>query len=129
MQAEGYVFFELYVEDLAHYVSIFRDALEFRVVEEEPDFVKLGSSHGTVLLNATTGLDPSHPFFAYRSHASRGMGVELGIVTRDLEKARSVVKLIAGCTVSDVTTQEWGMRDFRILSREGYFFRVTTPDE
>jgi len=129
MQADGYVFFELYVEDLEHYVAIFRDALGFRVIEDDGDFVKLGSSHGTVLLNATTSLPPDHPFAAYLSQPSRGMGVELGVVTRDLDRARTAALVLEGCVVSEITTQEWGMRDFRVRSREGYFFRVTTPDD
>ncbi len=129
MQADGHLFFELYVVDLPHHVAIFRDGLGFRVVEDDGDFVKLESSHGTVLLNAAAALPAGHPFASFRQHASRGMGVELGIVTRELERARSAALLLPGVVVSEVTTQEWGMRDFRIRSREGYFFRVTTPDE
>ena len=128
MQADGYLFFELYVVSLAHYVSIFRDALGFEVVEREDDFVKLQSPHGTVLLNATTSLPEGHPFASYRSHASRGLGVELGIVTADLEKAWIAARALAGCVVSEIAHQEWGMSDFRIQSLEGYFFRVTTRD-
>ncbi len=128
MQADGYVFFELYVVDVAHYVAIFRGALGFRVIEEEDDFVKLRSSHGTVLLNAMKDLPSDHPFVAYRSQASRGYGVEMGFVTRALEPAREAALAIPGCVVTEITHQEWGMSDFRILSREGYFFRVTTPD-
>ena len=128
MQATGHLFVELYVEDVAHYVAIFRDALDFVVIDEEDDFVKLRASHGTVLLNATPRLPPSHPFAEYRAHSTRGMGVEIGFVTDDLEKARQAAMGLAGCVVSEVTHQEWGMSDFRILSREGYYFRVTTPD-
>ncbi len=129
MQRDQYVFFELYVVDLLHHVTIFRDALGFRVVEEDEDFVKLASSHGTVLLNSTRDLPRTHPFADYRERSPRGMGVELGVVTRELEKARRASLLIEGCTVSEISTQEWGMSDFRIQSREGYFLRVTTPDE
>ncbi len=129
MQADGYLFFELYVDDLRHYVAIFEEALGFRVVEDDDDFVKLASSHGTVLLNATKSLPAEHPFAAFRAQRSRGLGVELGVVTRDLDLARSRALALPGCVVTEVTTQEWGMRDFRILSREGYFFRVTTPDD
>ena len=49
-------------------------------------------------------------------------------MTRDLEKARTAALQIPGCAVSEVTHQEWGMSDFRILSLEGYYFRITTPD-
>jgi len=128
MQAAGYLFVELYVQDLAHYTAIFRDALGFDIVDDEEGFVKLRSRHATVLLNATTELPLDHPFKDYRAHAKRGLGVEIGFVTEDLERARRASLAIPGCVVTPVTHQEWGMSDFRILSREGYFFRVTTPD-
>ena len=129
MQKDGYVFIELYVKDLAHYVAIFRDALGLEVLEDDGDFVKLRSSHGTVLLNAMSDLPATHPFADYRSRPMpHGMGVEIGFVTTDLERARQAALAIPGCVVSEITHQEWGMSDFRIVSREGYFFRVTTPD-
>jgi hypothetical protein len=128
MQAAGHLFVELYVTDLGHYVSIFRDALGFALVEDDPDFVKLQTSHATVLLNATTELPGSHPFTAFRQHAQRGMGVEIGFVVTRLDEARRAALQIPGCVVSEVTHQEWGMSDFRILSREGYYLRVTTPE-
>ena len=128
MQADGYLFVELYVVDLAHYVAIFRDALGFRILEEDPDFVKLQSAHATVLLNAASELPSRHPFVGYRARSPRGDGVEIGFVTRDLDGARRAALAIPGCLVSEVTHQEWGMSDFRMLSREGYYLRVTTPD-
>jgi hypothetical protein len=128
MQQNGFVFFEIYVTDLAHYRAIFEDGLGMRVVEDDGDFVKLKSSLGTVLLNAMKDLPPDHPFARYREVPLRGLGVELGIVTTDLAAAHARVHAIAGCVVSDIVTQEWGMSDFRIRTREGYFFRVTTPD-
>ena len=127
MQADGFVFFEIYVTDLAHHTAIFRDALGFRVVEDDGDFVKLKSPHGTVLLNSMT-LPATHTFAEHRTAPRRGMGVEMGIVTVDLEACWTRAKALSGCVVTDIVTQEWGMSDFRILSREGYFFRVTTPD-
>jgi hypothetical protein len=128
MQANGFVFFEIYVTDLAHYRAIFEHGLAMKVVEDDGDFVKLKSSYGTVLLNAMTDLPKDHPFARYRDVSSRGLGVEMGIVTVDLAAAHARTRTIEGCVVSDVVTQEWGMSDFRIRTREGYFFRVTTPD-
>jgi hypothetical protein len=128
MQANGFVFFEIYVTDLAHYRAIFESGLAMTVAEDDGDFLKLKSAYGTVLLNAMTNLPKDHPFAHYRDIPSRGMGVEMGIVTVDLAAAHARTKTIPGCVVSDVVTQEWGMSDFRIRTREGYFFRVTTPD-
>jgi predicted enzyme related to lactoylglutathione lyase len=127
MQANGFVFFEIYVVDLAHYKAIFADALGMKVLEDEPDFVKLASAYGTVLLNSMV-LPATHPFARYRDLPSKGMGVEMGIVTTDLDAAQARAKKLDGCVVSDIVHQEWGMSDFRIQTREGYYFRVTTPD-
>jgi hypothetical protein len=128
MQANGFVFFEIYVVDLAHYTAIFRDGLAMKVVEDDDDFVKLKSAYGTVLLNSMTNLPETHPFARYRDIPQRGMGVEMGVVTVDLAAAHERTMRVPGCTVSDVAHQEWGMSDFRIRTKEGYFFRVTTPD-
>jgi lactoylglutathione lyase len=127
VRRDGFVFVELYVEEPAYYVRIFRDALGFEVVRDEGDFVQLQSERGMVLLNAFVDPDPGHPFEHYRSEARRGIGVEIGIVTDHLEKTWAAAKRIEGCVVSDVVVQEWGMTDYRILTPHGYYLRVTTP--
>jgi hypothetical protein len=129
MQASGFVFVELFVENLAHYVALFRDVLGFTLTEDDGDFVKLRSPQGLVLLNASADLPPDHPFATVRGETKRGLGVEIVIVTEDLPGAWKRAKKLEGCTVSAVVAQEWGASDFRILSREGYFFRVSTPQE
>jgi hypothetical protein len=129
MRQNGFVFAELYVEEPAYYVRIFRDALGFRVARDEGDFVELRSERGIVLLNAFDDLAEGHPFEGYRANRKRGIGVELGIVTDALEKVWTAAKAIEGCVVSEIVHQEWGMSDFRILTPHGYYFRVTTPPE
>jgi hypothetical protein len=126
VRAPGFVFVELYVEEPAYYVRIFRDALGFDVVRDEGDFVELRSPRGMVLLNALPDPDPGHPFEHYRSVARRGVGVEIGIVTDRIEESWAAAKRIEGCVVSDVVAQEWGMTDYRILTPHGYYLRVTT---
>ncbi len=127
MQADGYVFVELYVEDPAYYVRLFRDALGFTVARDEGDFVALRSRQGTVLLNAFTDPEPGHPFEHYRDQPRRGLGVEIGIVTERAAEAWAAARAIEGCVVGELVTQEWGMTDFRILTPHGYYLRVTTP--
>jgi hypothetical protein len=127
LRADGFVFVELYVEEPAYYVRIFRDALEFEVVRDEGDFVQLRSKRGMILLNAFEDPDAGHPFEHYRREKRRGMGVEIGIVTDHLERTWAKARLVEGCVVSDVVVQEWGMTDYRILTPHGYYLRVTTP--
>ncbi len=127
LRAEGFVFVELYVEEPALYVRIFRDALGFAVTRDEGDFVELRSKRAIVLLNTFEEPDAGHPFEHFRTERRRGIGVEIGIVTERIHEAWSAAKAIAGISVSDVVTQEWGMTDFRILTPHGYYLRVTTP--
>ncbi len=125
-RAEGFVFVELYVPDPAYYVRIFRDALGFEVVRDEGDFVELRSKRGLVLLNRFDDPDPGHPFEHYR-RGRCGLGVEIGIFSEDLEGSWARAKLVQGCEVTAIVRQEWGMTDFRILTPQGYYLRVTTP--
>jgi catechol 2,3-dioxygenase-like lactoylglutathione lyase family enzyme len=128
MQADGFVFFEIYVADLAAYVRLFKDALGFELAEDDGDFVKLRSAKGSVLLNAMRTLPPEHPFHDFRRVPKRGFGVELGVVTTRLDEAWRAARALDGFQVTDVVTQDWGMSDFRVLTPEGYYLRVTTPD-
>jgi hypothetical protein len=126
LRQPGFVFVELYVEDPAYYVRIFRDALGFEVVRDEGTFVELRSARGLVILNAFEDADAGHPFEDYRQEKRRGLGVEIGIVTDRLRATWERARQIEGCVVSDVVTQEWGMTDYRILTPHGYYLRVTT---
>jgi lactoylglutathione lyase len=129
VQAAGYVFVELYVEDSRCYLRIFRDALGFEVVRDEGDWVELRSreGHGTVILNQFDDPDAGHPFERYRDAPRRGVGVEIGIVVDDVRSAWERARRIEGCEVTDIVRQEWGMTDFRILTPHGYYLRVTEP--
>jgi uncharacterized glyoxalase superfamily protein PhnB len=133
MQTDGHVFFELYVSDLASYVRLFRDALGMAIVhddddEDDPDFAKLRTPHGTVLLNSMDDLPATHPFAGFKATPRRGFGVELGLVIDDLDAAWAKARALPDCAVTEITTQPWGMRDFRVTTKEGYFLRVTTSD-
>ena len=127
LRVAGFVFVELYVEEPAYYVRIFRDALGFQVTRDEGDFVELRSAHAIVLLNTFEEPDAGHPFEHFRAERRRGLGVEIGIVSEKIHEAWGAAKAIEGLSVSDVVTQEWGMTDFRIVTPHGYYLRVTTP--
>ncbi len=127
MQAQGSVFVELFVRDLAHHKALFQDALGLSVVDEEPAFLKLRSLRGTILLNAEP-LPPGHVFAPPAPPPPHGWGVEIGIVVKDLVRAWEATQRIVGCSVSEIVTQDWGMSDFRVRTAEGFVLRVTTPD-
>jgi len=126
MRKDGFIFVELFVEDLNYYARIF-ESVGFSVARRESDFVELKSQRGIVLLNSFDDPDPGHPFEHFRDEKRRGVGVEIGIVCESIEVAWKAAKQIEGCAVSDIVHQDWGMTDFRILTPTGYYLRITTP--
>lgn len=129
MSRDGTVFVELYVEEPAYYVRIFRDVLGFEVARDEGDFVELRSRHSTVFLNAFGEPEAGHPFEHYRAERRRGVGVEIGVEIEEERLARvwAEARRLEGCTVSDIVQQDWGKTDFRIVTPHGYYLRITTP--
>ncbi|MFI5302029.1 MAG: VOC family protein [Polyangiales bacterium] len=123
--APGAVYVELFVDDLAHHVAIFRDGLGFEIVEDEGEFVKLATPTALVMLNAERDLDDDHPFAQLRRGARRGLGCELVFVVADVHRTREKMCVIDGCAPTAIVDQEWGMSDFRVTTRDGYYLRVT----
>jgi hypothetical protein len=124
----GAAYVELMVDDLAHHVAIFRDVLGFAMIEDEGEFVKLATDHALVLLNAERDLGEGHPFADVAHGARRGLGCELVFVTGALGAAHAKAVAI-GLSPTPIVAQEWGMSDFRLLTRDGYYLRVTAPTE
>ena len=130
MQTPGHVFVELYVEDMEYYLHLVRDVLDFAVVRAEDGWAELRSSHGTIILNRHDDPEPGHPFERFARVARRGFGVEIGIVCesrQDLSDKWARARRVDRCLVTDIVDREWGMTDFRILTPQGYYLRVTTP--
>ena len=129
MTAPGSVFVELFVPEIGPYVALFRDVLGFTLVDDDGDFAKLESQRGLVLLQASTDLPADHPFADLARGGRRGLGVEIGVAVSDLRAAWTRAKTLPDCTVSDIVPQEWGTSDFRIVTREGYYLRVSDPSD
>lgn len=58
-----------------------------------------------------------------------GSGSELVISVENLEEVYNKVKDSIAKEVGEIKQQEWGLRDFRFLLPDGYYIRVTEPDE
>jgi lactoylglutathione lyase len=58
------------------------------------------------------------------------IGVELVLEVDDLDASRERVRTAGWAIVDEMTIQPWGLRDFRLLDRDGYYLRITqhAPD-
>ena len=118
MPQSGFVFVELYTQDIPYYISLFKTVCGMQVLRDEGGFAELRSDTARVLLNADTDADlpEGHPFRGkVGGPAGKGVGVEIGVVVADLQAAHQAASGIKGCTVSPVLRQEWGLSDFRVI--------------
>jgi catechol 2,3-dioxygenase-like lactoylglutathione lyase family enzyme len=127
MRKPGFVFVELYTQRLDEYASFFQKVCALRLVREEGGFSELRSATAMVLLNADKELPQGHPFQDRLVGSNQGIGVEIGIVVNDLAAARKTALQFSGWTVSDIRHQEWGLTDFRVITPDGYYLRLTDP--
>lgn len=54
------------------------------------------------------------------------MGVELVLEVDDLDRDRARVLAAGWPVVEDVQLRPWGLRDFRLVDPDGYYWRVTS---
>ena len=53
------------------------------------------------------------------------MGVEVGLVVADLDKTFAAAKGQGWKISSGIGLRPWGLRDFRVLSPDGFYLRFT----
>jgi len=70
--------------------------------------------------------DPDHPLVRGARGVPRGLGVEIVLEVDDLDELHGRLTGL-GSDVSPLKTQDWGLRDFRVLDPDGYYLRITTP--
>lgn len=128
MRQPGFIFVELFTQDLSGYTDFFQTVTEFKLNRKEETFVQLRSERSEILLNSTKDFSTGHPFRGKVPNRGEVVVVEIGILVGDLDKAYAAVrkfkewKIVAG-----ITRQPWGPRDFRVLSPDGYYLRFTEP--
>jgi lactoylglutathione lyase len=53
--------------------------------------------------------------------------LRLELYVDDIERSFAFYTNALGFDVSPLKTQDWGLRDFRVLDPDGYYLRITTP--
>jgi catechol 2,3-dioxygenase-like lactoylglutathione lyase family enzyme len=112
---------EIFPDDLDITVDFYTRVLGFQLVRDErtqlSPYVSL--TLGRVRLGAARRprVDPSM--------RRPPVGVELVIEVEDLDDAMARVQAAEWPVDEELTTQPWGLRDFRLLDPSGYYWRVT----
>ena len=127
LRKPGFVFMELATTRVEDYFTFFESVADFKLMSRKPGYVVAHSE-----LAELTFIDPKfwtngHPFSGKLTGSGQGVGIEIGIVVADLDKAYAAVKFQdKGWPISTgIVRRPWGSRDFRVLASEGYYFRFT----
>ena len=123
----GFLFLELFTPHASDYIRFLQTVAGFRLVREETGFAELRSEMGEVMVNSGKALPAGHPFYGKILGHDQGVGVEIGIVVADLTVARRAALQCNGWSVTDIHRQRWGQSDFRVVTGDGYYFRLTEP--
>jgi lactoylglutathione lyase len=114
---------ELFPADLDVTVAFYVGVLAFEVMRDErrtaSPYVALG--RGSVALGAAARPPVSDP--GYRRPP---VGVELVLEVDDLDVDRARVEAAGWRVTEEITKRPWGLRDFRLLDPDGYYWRITT---
>lgn len=128
LRKPGFVFVELFTQDLPGYIDFFNTVAGFKLIRKEGTFVQLQSERAEILLNSTKNLPMGHPCPDKVSRNGRVVVIEIGVVVANLDRAYVAARKFKGWTITDgIARQPWGSRDFRVLSPDGYYLRFTEP--
>jgi len=118
------------LELFADHVAPLRDFLErvlgFASSQGQPDYVELTLGDVTIGLGSVAGLPPGHPLRPASAGERKGLGVEIVIETDDVDAAYEHARASGFPVSAPLLQRPWGLRDFRVVAPEGYYFRVTS---
>src|SRR5262249_49713722 len=117
LRQPGFLFLELTVSDFDGNIKFFQDVAGYKVTRKEANFVILQTERGELLLNGRNRFRDTP--------ANRSGGVEVGLVVADLDETYAAAKKFDWRITSGIAKQPWGVRDFRVLSPDGYYLRFT----
>jgi lactoylglutathione lyase len=128
LRKPGFIFMELGTTHVEEYFTFFESVADFRLMSRQPGYLVARSD-----LAELTFIDPkfwsgSHPFNGKLTGSGQGLGIEIGIVVADLDKACAAALKFKdkGWPISTgIVRRPWGVRDFRVLAPDGYYLRFT----
>jgi len=115
---------EIFPVDLDRAVDFYVRVLGFALVRDERDTESpyIYMRRGDVRVGAVPSWAPE-PDAETRTPP---VGVELVLEVDDLEAERERVAAAGWPVTQELTDRPWGLRDFRLVDPDGYYWRITT---
>jgi len=131
LRQPGFLFLELYTQDVKGYQAFLEAVAGYKAEKVEGNWATLVTERGEIMLNGVK--DPGampEPFRGKLTGQGQGIGVEIGLVVEDLDKsyAEATKYRDKGWKItSGIVSRPWGVRDYRIVTPDGYYLRFTEP--
>jgi lactoylglutathione lyase len=128
LRKPGFTFMELGTERVDDYFSFFENVAGFRLTRKMPGYIDSRSDLAELTFVAPKFWGAGHPFNGKITGSGQGVGIEIGIVVADLDKSYAAALKFKdkGFPISTgIVRRPWGVRDFRVLAPDGYYFRFT----
>jgi len=128
LRKPGFVFMELSTTRVEDYLSFFESVADFKLVMRKPGYLEACSDLAELSFIDPKYWSTGHPFSGKLTGSGQGVGIEIGIVVADLDKAYAAAVKFQdkGWPISTgIVHRPWGVRDFRVLAPDGYYLRFT----
>jgi catechol 2,3-dioxygenase-like lactoylglutathione lyase family enzyme len=118
--------FELFSRDVEASIAFFTRVLGFAAGGVDPSYAELRLGNVVIGLASVDGLPAGHPLRPRDGDERLGLGVEIVVETDDVDAAYRLA-VDSGYGVSaELRERPWELRDFRVVSPDGYYVRVTS---
>lgn len=128
LRKSGFFFAEFATTRGEDYLSFFQSVADFHAIRHDAGYIEAESERSQLTFIDPKFWGPGHPFHGKLTGTGQGLGIEFGIVVADLDKAYAAAQQFKdkGFPISTgIVLRPWGVRDFRVLAAEGYYFRFT----
>jgi predicted enzyme related to lactoylglutathione lyase len=125
MTSEESLRFELFSRDILATAAFLERVLGFSTIRAEVTYFELQLGSVAIGLSPIHVLPQGHPLKAAGGERL-GLGVEIVIETEDVEAAHERARTHGQHSLTPLAARPWGLRDFRVTSPDGYYFRVTS---
>lgn len=114
---------EIFPSNLQRMIDFYSNVLRFSLIKREGDYAYLQRDSIFIGAIETESDETVEQKASYRRPFK---GIELVIEVDDLEAERNFIVEKGWKLEDDIQLQAWGLRDFRLLCPDGYYFRFTT---
>jgi predicted enzyme related to lactoylglutathione lyase len=121
---EGALRLELFVTDVEQSATFYERVLGFAREHQSPGYVAMRRGTAIIGIGAAGDLPAGHPLKP-DSKERKGLGVEVVLEVGDVDAAHAAVEASGHPILSPLKERPWGLRDFRIVDRDGYYLRIT----